>query len=176
MLKKILLVLVILFVVIQFFRPEKNDSNDLTYDISTKYDVPDNVNQILKVACNDCHSNKTEYPWYANVQPVAWWLNDHIVDGKRHLNYSEFTNRPLAVQNHKWEETIDMVKKKEMPLESYTYLGLHSEANLTDAQRTVLMDWAIDQMTYLKENYPADSLIMKRRQAPKEKEEEEDDD
>lgn len=175
MLKKILIVLVIIVVIIQFFRPERNESDDMTYDISTKYEVPNQVNQILKVACNDCHSNKTEYPWYANVQPVAWWLNEHIVDGKRHLNFSEFTNRPIAIQNHKWEETIEMVEKKDMPLESYTYLGLHSGANLTDAQRDVLINWAKDQMAYLKDNYPADSLVLKRRPAPK-KEKEDDDD
>jgi len=120
MIKKILIALLAIFIVIQFFRPEKNDSNDLTYAITTKYEVPDEVEQIFSVACNDCHSNKTEYPWYANVQPVAWWLNDHITDGKRHLNFSEFTKRPIAIQNHKLEETIEMVEKRDMPLESYT--------------------------------------------------------
>ena len=164
MLKKILIVLVILLVVVQFFRPEKNTSNDLTYDISTKYEVPNHINQILKVSCYDCHSNKTEYPWYANVQPVAWWLNNHVTDGKRHLNFSEFTKRPIAIQNHKLEETIEMVEKKEMPLESYTYLGLHNEANLTEDQREVIIDWAKGQMAYLKTNYPADSLVMPKRE------------
>jgi hypothetical protein len=164
MLKKILIALVILLVVIQFFRPDKNDSNDQTYAISTKYEVSDHVNQILKVSCFDCHSNKTEYPWYANVQPVAWWLNGHINDGKRHLNFSEFTKRSIAIQNHKLEEMIEMVEKKEMPLESYTYLGLHSEANLTDDQREAIIDWAKGQMAYLKTNYPADSLVMPKRE------------
>ncbi len=166
MIKKILIVLAIAFIAIQFFQPEKNDTNDLTYDISTKYQVPDDVNHLLKVSCNDCHSNKTEYPWYANVQPVAWWLNDHVVDGKRHLNFSTFTKLPIAVQNHKFEETIEMVENKEMPLESYTNFGLHAEANLTDAQRELIMDWAKEQMTYLKNTYPADSLVMKRRSPP----------
>ena len=176
MLKKVLIGLGVIVVIIQFFRPEKNDTNDLTYDISTAYDVPDQVNQILKVACNDCHSNKTEYPWYANVQPVAWWLNDHIKDGKSHLNFSEFTNRPIAIQNHKWEETIEMVEEKEMPLESYTYMGLHSEADLTDGQRQAVINWAKSQMQYLKANYPSDSLILKRRPAPKKEEDNDDDD
>lgn len=166
MIKKILIVLVIAFIAIQFFQPEKNDSNDLTYDIATAYQVPEDVNHLLKVSCNDCHSNKTEYPWYANVQPVAWWLNDHVLDGKKHLNFSTFTKLPIAVQNHKLEETIEMVEKKEMPLESYTNFGLHAEANLTDAQRDLIMDWAKEQMTYLKNTYPADSLVMKRRSPP----------
>jgi len=167
MLKKILIALLVVFIVIQFFRPEKNDSNDMTYAITTKYEVPDEVEQIFSVACNDCHSNKTEYPWYANVQPVAWWLNDHITDGKRHLNFSEFTKSSIARQNHKLEETIEMVEKKEMPLESYTYLGLHGDANLTDEQRQKIINWAKDQMAYLKNTYPADSLVMpKRRPRP----------
>ena len=109
MIKKILIALLVVFVIIQFFRPEKNDSNDLTHAISTKYNVPENIQTMLKGACNDCHSNNTTYPWYSNIQPVAWWLNDHIEHGKGHLNFSSFTNRPLAVQYHKFEEIVEMV-------------------------------------------------------------------
>ena len=163
MIKKILLVLLVLLVVIQFFRPDKNESNDQTYAVSTAYKVPEEVSRILQVACNDCHSNKTEYPWYANFQPTAWWLDEHVQDGKRHLNFSNFTQLPIAVQNHKFEEVAETVEKKEMPLESYTYMGLHADANLTEQQRTVLIDWARSQMAFLKATYPADSLVLKRR-------------
>ncbi|MGB5666507.1 MAG: heme-binding domain-containing protein [Maribacter sp.] len=168
MLKKVLIGLGIILIIIQFIRPDKNESNDLTNDITTKYPVPEDVNHLLQVSCNDCHSNKTEYPWYANVQPVAWWLNDHVVDGKKHLNFSDFTKMPLFVQNHKFEEVVEMVEKKEMPLPSYTNLGLHSEANLSDEQRTKIIDWAKSQMNYLKNTYPADSLkFPERGPAPK---------
>lgn len=161
--KKIILALITLLVVIQFFRPAKNLSDDRTHDISTKYALTEEVSYILKVACNDCHSNKTVYPWYAEVQPVAWWLNYHVTDGKRHLNFSNFTSRPIAIQNHKLEETIEMVKEGEMPLPSYTWLGLHSNANLTQAQRETLVKWAEGQMESLKAQYPPDSLVMKKR-------------
>ena len=161
--KKFLIGLGLLLLIIQFIRPDKNELNDLTYDISTKYEVPGDVNHLMQVSCNDCHSNKTEYPWYANVQPVAWWLNHHVVDGKKHLNFSEFTKKPLFVQNHKLEEIMEMVEEKEMPLPSYTYFGLHPEANLTDAQRKMISDWAKAQMTYLRETYPADSLVFPKR-------------
>lgn len=165
MVKKILLALGAVLIIIQFIRPEQNLSDDRTYDISTKYVVPEDVNQILEVACNDCHSNKTRYPWYANIQPVAWRLNDHVVDGKRHLNFSTFTQRPIAVQNHKLEEVIEMVDEKEMPLNEYTYFGLHADANLTDDQRQLIITWAKAQMDTLKANYPADSLVMKPRKS-----------
>ncbi len=160
---KILLGIVIVLGLIQFIRPERNLSDDQTYSISTKYAVTDEVNGILKVACNDCHSNKTEYPWYANIQPVASWLAHHVEEGKDELNFSTFTKLPIAVQNHKLKETIEQVEEGEMPLPSYTYLGLHKEANLTEDQKKVLIDWAKAQMDTLKANYPADSLVLKRR-------------
>ena len=56
-----------------------------------------------------------------------------------------------------------MVEKKEMPLASYTYFGLHPQANLTDEQREMIIDWAKAQMRYLKETYPADSLAFPKR-------------
>ena len=168
MLKKILLGLLALFLIIQLFRPEKNDSNDLTNVVTKKYDVPEEVAVILKNACNDCHTNNTVYPWYGNIQPVAWWLDEHIEDGKRHLNFSDFINLPIAVQNHKFEEIIEVIDENEMPLEAYTYLGLHQEANLTSKEKDILKTWAVKQMDYLKSSYPADSLIMKRRQPKKE--------
>lgn len=163
MLKKILLAALALLVVIQFIRPEKNLSDDKTYDISTKYEVPQNINAMLEVACNDCHSNKTRYPWYSNVQPVAWWLAGHVNDGKRHLNFSEFTKRKIAVQNHKFEEIVEMVKEHEMPLSSYTIAGTHPDAELTDEQRVAITDWATTQMDSLKKWYPADSLVLRRQ-------------
>jgi len=163
MLKKILIALLIILVAIQFIRPDKNESDEVAHDIRSAYTVPENVDQILRVACNDCHTNNTEYPWYSRVQPVAWWLDHHITDGKRHLNFSEFTKLPIAIQNHKFEEIIEMVEEDEMPLPSYTYLGLHSGANLDDAQKQRVMDWAQAQMDMLKETYPADSLVMPNR-------------
>ena len=166
MLKKILLGLGAILVIIQFIRPEKNLSDDQTYAVATKYAVPDNVKNTLKVACNDCHSNKTEYPWYANIQPVAWFLDHHVTDGKRHLNFSNFTSRPVAYQNHKFEETIEMIKENEMPLPSYTYFGLHSGAKLTEDQKQILIKWAETNMDSLKAQYPADSLVMRRPQGP----------
>ena len=161
--KKILYGFIAIFLIIQLFRPEKNISDDQTNHISNLYDVPTDVANILNDACYNCHSNKTEYPWYAKVQPSAWWLANHVKKGKRGLNFSEFTNRNIAYQHHKFEEIIEMVGEKKMPLPSYTWLGLHPEAKITDGQRQILIDWASEQMDILKAKYPADSLVMKRR-------------
>lgn len=164
--KKIILSAVGLLVLIQFFRPEKNLTDDRTLDISNKYVVTAELNTLLQKACNDCHSNKTTYPWYSEVQPMGWWLNHHVTEGKGELNFSSFTKLPIAVQNHKLEEIKEMVEEKEMPLPSYTWLGLHKEANLSSAQRDLIINWASSQMDSLKKQYPPDSLVLKRR-APK---------
>ena len=163
MIRKILLGLLLLLIGLQFIRPARNTSNQEPFPMAEKYPVPGPVSEILKTACNDCHTNLTAYPWYANVQPVGWWLNNHVKEGKRHLNFSNFTNQSIARQNHKFEEIIETVEEKEMPIPSYTYLGLHSEARLTDHQRTLVIDWAKEQMATLASQYPADSLVLRRR-------------
>lgn len=161
MFKKLLLVLFVILMVLQAFRPEKNTSGNKENDISSLYPVPDNVEQILVKACNDCHSNSTVYPWYAEVQPIAWWLDDHVKDGKKHLNFNEFASYRLAKQYHKLEEVFDEVKGGEMPLESYTVV--HRDAKLTDAERNILMDWSVAVRDTMKARFPADSLIMKKK-------------
>jgi len=98
-LKKTFIGLIIAFVIIQFFHPQKNLATTKSEkDITTMYPVPDSVLHILQKACFDCHSNNTRYPWYFNIQPVAWWMNDHITEAKGDLNFSEFGNRPLPKQ------------------------------------------------------------------------------
>jgi hypothetical protein len=166
MIKKIFYGLGAILILIQLIHPEKNESDDQTHNISTKYAVPSDVQHLLTVSCNDCHSNKTIYPWYNNIQPVAWMLNHHVTDGKRHLNFSSFTTLPIAIQNHKLGEIIETVEEKEMPDGSYTLFGLHKEATLTAEQRELIINWAKTQMDTLKATYPADSLKMKKRPFP----------
>jgi hypothetical protein len=122
LLKKIGLALVVILVVLQAFKPEKNVSDDHSKNIATLYPVSKEVDAILVKACNDCHSNNTKYPWYASVQPLAWWINDHVVDGKKHFNLDDFANYKLRKQYHKMEEVIEQVKEGEMPLESYSLI------------------------------------------------------
>jgi hypothetical protein len=160
LLKKILIVLLIIFVLIQFIRPAKNQSTVLSStDITTKFPVPDSVQQILKVACNDCHTNNTRYPWYAEVQPVAWWLNNHIQDGKRALNFSEFTSYRIRKQFHRLDDIDEQIKKNEMPLPSYTWI--HKDAILTERQKLTLANWTQTLRDSMRAQYPPDSLLKK---------------
>jgi hypothetical protein len=161
MIKKILLGLLVVFIVLQAFRPAKNNTGDKSKDISLSYPVSDSVTALFNKACNDCHSNNTEYPWYAEVQPVGWWLNDHVTDGKKHFNLNEFSSYRIAKQYHKLEECIEQLKEGEMPLESYTVI--HKEARLSEAERETLVAWFESIRDSMKLKYPADSLVIKRK-------------
>ncbi|MCX8019384.1 MAG: heme-binding domain-containing protein [Chitinophagaceae bacterium] len=157
MVKKILWVLLAVFVVIQFIHPRKNSSSGIQPAfIGKAFPVPDTVHSLLKESCMDCHSNNTRYPWYSRIQPVHWWLNHHIVEGKEHLNFDEFTSLPMRYQYHKMEEIIEVVKEEEMPLSSY--LWMHKKARLSTEQRIQLTKWAQSVMDTMKARYPADSL------------------
>jgi len=139
--KRVVLIIVILLVVIQFIRPSRNlSSAQSANDISRHYTVPDSVAGILDRACNDCHSNNTRYPWYTNIQPVGWWMQHHVNEGKEELNFAEFGSYAAKRQYHKLEEVVKQVKDDEMPLNSY--LWIHTDAKLTDADKQTLINWA----------------------------------
>jgi hypothetical protein len=116
--KKVGIGILVILLLLQAYRPAKNDSNKKDNDISKSYTVPDDVKQILAKACNDCHSNNTTYPWYSNIQPVGIWLANHVNDGKRHMNFNEFNSYQIAKQYKKLDECIEQVKEGEMPLQN----------------------------------------------------------
>lgn len=142
-LKKILLVLLVILIAIQFYRPEKNN---VETDLKTAFLIETNpskeVQKILGTSCYDCHSNTTTYPWYSNIAPVSYWLSYHVKEGKKHLNFSDWRNYSLKKKDHKLEEVIETVESSEMPLKEYTWT--HSEANLTAAQKQALISWVKD--------------------------------
>jgi len=161
MFRKIMLVLLASLVIIQFIHPKKNKAEGAQPNyIGNAFAIPADVKTILAKACNDCHSNNTRYPWYANFQPVHWWLNKHVVNGKKHINYDEYTNKSLRYQYHKMEETVEMVKEGEMPLDSYTWT--HKDARLTEEEKNKIIGWANAVMDTMKAHYPIDSLIRKK--------------
>jgi hypothetical protein len=151
--RKILVTLLILLIAIQFIRPSKNLGSPVPGKmISSVVPVPDSVASILKVSCYDCHSNKTRYPWYAEVQPVGWWLQNHVKDGKRKLNLDDFGSLPLDKQIHKLKEVSETVEKGEMPLSSY--LIIHRDAKLSPEQKKLVMDWAASSAASLTTAHP----------------------
>ncbi|WP_338730952.1 heme-binding domain-containing protein [Mangrovimonas cancribranchiae] len=139
-LKKILFLLLAVFVIAQFFGPEKNDGDLVTLEpFLAETNPPEDVKLILKETCFDCHSSVTRYPWYSKITPVNYWLNGHIEHGKEELDFSKWESYSAKKKAHKLEEVAELVEKKEMPLESYTWV--HKEAKLSDAQIDAVVAW-----------------------------------
>lgn len=160
MIKKILYGIAIILIIIQFIRPTKNLSGDVSKNISALYAMPQNVKAILEQSCNDCHSNNTIYPWYAEVQPIGWWLSNHVTDGKRHFNLNNFASLKVALQKKKLEECIEQIKHDDMPLHSYTLI--HTNAELSEADKQTMYAWCQKIIDTIKSKYLADSLILKK--------------
>lgn len=139
--QKILIGVLIVLVVIQFLRPNRNlATEESANEISKHYQVPADVHALLKESCYDCHSNNTRYPWYTNIQPVGLWLQHHVNEGKEELNFSEFGGYTEKRAKHKFEEIEEMVNEGEMPLSSYTLI--HQKAKLNSEQTKALASWA----------------------------------
>ena len=140
-LKFIGLLLLLVFVVMQFVRPEKNKGS-IEGIVAFKNDTKpsEEVFMVLKQNCFDCHSDSTKYPWYAEVAPISYWLADHVKEAKGDFNMSAWETYSTKKKDHKLEELVEMVEEKEMPLPSYTWT--HTEAKLTDAQIKNLLEWA----------------------------------
>jgi hypothetical protein len=163
--KKILIVLSAIIVGIQFIRLPRNEgSANGRKDIASRYHVPAEVSKILEKSCYDCHSNHTDYPWYTNIQPVGWWMQWHVNEGKQHLNFSEFASYDPKRTRRKFRQTVETVKEDEMPLNSF--LWIHRDAILNDQQKQILMHWAdsLQKQITVQYNLPEED---ERNQAPR---------
>lgn len=128
------------FVVIQFFSTERNQSNVIPKTDFVRINrSPTNISKILKESCYDCHSNNTEYPWYNKIQPIAWFLEDHIKEGKAELNFNEWNEYSNRRKNSKLKSIISQIEDDEMPLSSYTLI--HGDAFLSTSEKELVTDY-----------------------------------
>jgi hypothetical protein len=147
-LKIALIVVVVFLVVAQFFRPSHvNPPIDPTKTLVATAPVPANVESTFERSCYDCHSNKTVYPWYANVAPLSWWLASHINDGRRQLNFSEWAPYSQKKKLRKLKAICDEVKQGDMPLK--TYLPMHSKAKLSGDDKLAICTWVATETSRL---------------------------
>jgi hypothetical protein len=139
--RKIGVLVIIIFIVMQFIQPTKNRSEQVISDndISKVYAIPQDLHQTFVTKCYDCHSNNTRYPWYIHIQPIGWWLAAHVHDGKEELNFSEFKSYPQKQATHKLEELAEVAEERSMPLKAYTMFHEHTE--LTEVDQKAISEW-----------------------------------
>ncbi|MBP9151142.1 MAG: heme-binding domain-containing protein [Flavobacteriales bacterium] len=135
--RKILVPIVLILGLIQFIPFERKT---VAVDESAKFKTDNiEVQNILDKACMDCHSNESKYPWYAEVVPVNYFLDNHITEGREHLNLSEWNALSAEDRKDAIKEIGEVIEKKEMPM--LTYWLIHWDAKLTDAERATLVEY-----------------------------------
>ena len=131
--KKIWITVIILgiLLVIFVFLPIGRDHINPPVVQEPNWDSPQ-TRELAKRACFDCHSNESVWPWYSNLNPVAWMLQDHVNEGREALNFSEWNRGFDDV-----DEIGEVIREGEMPLANY--LALHPEARLTPQEKELLI-------------------------------------
>lgn len=132
--KKLLIILVVLIVGIQFIPVERTNP-----PVTKEINAPDEVKAILKKACYDCHSNETNWAWYTKIAPASFLASRDVKEGREHLNFSEwdrYAGKESKVKEEIWEE----VRDEKMP--PWQYRIMHSESKLSDQEKNTLRNWA----------------------------------
>ena len=133
--KIILLVIIGLFIIMQLI-PLNQRNPPIIQDVS----APSGIKLILKTSCYDCHSNETQWPWYSRIAPGSFLITRDVVEGRKHLNFSEFSEMDAFDSTDIADEILEVLEDGKMPLPPY--LLLHPGASLSDSQTEALMDWA----------------------------------
>jgi hypothetical protein len=138
-LRRLTLVLVVLFVVAQVIRPAKtNPPSNPSANLMTK--APHDVAQIFDRSCRDCHSHETRWPLYSQVAPMSWLVAYDVREGRDHFNYSEWTSIDPDDQDKLLGGVCSLTRRGRMP--QWQYVLLHRNAKLSPADVTTLCTWS----------------------------------
>lgn len=138
--RTIALALLGIFFILQFFQTDKtNPEINASQTFATLTNPPAEHLAQLRTSCYDCHSNETIYPWYTYVAPVSFWINGHIINGRKALNFSEWGNYSASDQKHMLHEMVEEIEEGHMPPKGY--YRMHDGAYLEGEAKTALMTW-----------------------------------
>jgi len=144
----ILLLLIFAVIILQFIKPDTiNPDEDRTKSITMKLRVPENVQRKLEASCYDCHSYRTDWPWYSKISPIVYLIKSDVDEGREHLNFSIWSDYDKRDQIDLLNEIEKLVKKDEMPLTMYKLL--HPSAKLSDQETELITEWANDSKRIL---------------------------
>src|ERR1700679_1867753 len=130
----IVVILGVVFVCLQFIRPELTNP-----PVTAELQAPPEVKQVLRNSCYNCHSNETKIPWFDKVVPAYWVVASDVKEARAHLNFSEIGKLPAAQQKAFLFEAVNMIQLGAMPLPSY--LKVHPTAAVSPEQLAVLRNY-----------------------------------
>jgi hypothetical protein len=142
--KKILIALAALVVLIQVvpqsvFPTTNPPVNPVNTVESRTHALTPAVTAILQRSCYDCHSNRTVWPWYSKVAPVAWLVSNDVTEGRGEVNFSNWGQYSPKRAAHKLKEICEQVDQGEMPL--WYYKPMHPGSKLSADDKTAVCAW-----------------------------------
>jgi hypothetical protein len=150
-LQRTLITLVMLFGAIQLIRPSRvNPPIDESRTLQARTQVSPEINAVLERSCNDCHSDKTHWPWYSNIAPFSWYLVHDVNEGRAELSFSNWGGYTARRAARKLQEFCEQIEKGAMPLKAYVFL--HRDAKLSDAEKKLLCAWTNQERARLTAN------------------------
>ena len=140
-LKRVVIALILLFAVSQIVRPSRtNPPIDPQREIHAVLPVDPAVASIFARSCNDCHSNRTAWPWYSQVAPVSWLVAYDVLRGRQKMNFSEWDARGKEAAQELVNEICADVSEGEMPGSGYSLL--HPEARISQSDVQLVCGWS----------------------------------
>ncbi|MGB8114002.1 MAG: heme-binding domain-containing protein [Candidatus Sulfotelmatobacter sp.] len=99
--------------------------------------------RVLLRACGNCHSNHTDWPWYAHVAPVSWWITRDVREGRKKMNFSLWTTYSERQKRDRLDSICGLISTGRMP--PWLYTVIHPEAKLTETDKKAVCTWAKEQ-------------------------------
>ena len=110
------------------------------------------VIQIVERSCQNCHSERTDWPWYSYVAPMSWLIERDVQQGRSHMNLSHWDEYGVQKREDTLAEISAMIRSRQMP--PSRYLRLHPNARLSDDEIDLIYKWARAERKRLKSVKP----------------------
>ena len=111
-------------------------------------EAPPEIARIIERACRNCHSERTEWPWYSYLAPASWMIENDVSSARAHMNFSRWQDYSIEQRAALLTRLAVQVRNRNMPLPKY--LKLHPEARLSDTDVQQLYSWAHNERRRLR--------------------------
>jgi hypothetical protein len=111
------------------------------------------VMAMLERSCQNCHSEKTEWPVYSYIAPMSWLVEGDVAQARSHMNLSRWEDYSLEEKEQFLASIGAVVRSEKMPPARYT--AIHTGAKLSSQERALIYEWAHAERRRLKSAVPA---------------------
>ncbi len=111
-------------------------------------DVNPIVSALVERSCQNCHSEKTEWPWYSYVAPISWMVEGDVAQARSRMNLSHWDEYTIEKQQELLGRIGAAIRSRQMPPDRYTLM--HPSTKLSPIERDQLYQWTHAERSRLK--------------------------